>query len=227
MELHEMAGARANIYQFLYNLFAEPPSEELMAQLRDEEFLAHVREVFGSSDKALAAYVEELPSDESPVIEALRLEFDALFRVPGPAYATPYESVYCDGAGQSKGPVWGPSTGAVKRFYEQMGAGLAQDYPELPDYIGAELDFMRFLCTQEGAAWAEGDAESAARYLDAQNQFLREHLGRWVEPLTEVIKANAQTGFYRGLAEMTCDFVIQDAVALRLSLGEEQTAVRQ
>ncbi len=221
MELHEMAGARANVYQFLCSLFAGPPSEDLMAQLRDEEFLLHVRHVFGSSDETFVAYLGTLSPDESAPIEALRLEFDALFRVPGPAYATPYESVYCDGVGQSKGPVWGPSTGAVKWFYEQMGAGLTQDYPELPDYIGAELDFMRFLCAQEAEVWAEGDSESAARYLHAQNQFLNEHLGRWIEPFAEVMKANAQSGFYRGLAEMTCDFVTQDAVAVKVTFREE------
>jgi len=221
MGFHDMAGARASVYQFLHGFFSGPPSAELIRQLQGEEILTHLRSVFGASDKTFITYLKALPSGESPAIKALRLEFDALFRVPGPAYATPYESVYCDGVGQSKGPVWGPSTGAVKWFYEQMGAGLTQDYPELPDYIGAELDFMRFLCAQEAEVWAEGDSESAARYLHAQNQFLNEHLGRWIEPFAEVMKANAQSGFYRGLAEMTCDFVTQDAVAVKVTFREE------
>lgn len=192
-----------------------------MAQLRDEEFLLHVRHVFGSSDKTFIAYLEALPPGESGPIEALRLDFDALFRVPGRAYTRPYESVYCDTQGDRRGRVWGLSTGAVKRFYEQMGAGIAQDYPELPDYIGAELDFTRFLCAQEAEAWTDGDGESAARYLDAQNRFLNEHLGRWIGAFAEVMKANAQTGFYRGLAEMTCDFVTQDAISVKVAFQEE------
>jgi TorA maturation chaperone TorD len=43
-----------------------------------------------------------------------------------------------------------------------------------------------------------------------KQKFLEEHLGRWVGTLSEAIRKDAQTDFYKRLADLTEQFVRED-----------------
>lgn len=154
------------------------------------------------------------PGDEAAQEQALRLEYDALFRVPGPRYTRPYESVYRErrniGGQVVYGLVWGEATAAVKDLYTRAGAEVTDEIRELPDFIGLELAFMAFLCQQENRAWEQGDRDLARRYLELQREFLADHLSRWAGDFCQEMRAKAETGFYAGLAEMTGEYVLSD-----------------
>lgn len=213
-DLGQVAEARANIYRFLAQLYSAPPTAELLTWMAGEDFKQHVETVFGTAGAAL---IGALAGPLNP--EAVRLEYDALFRVPGERYLCPYESVY-RGRRVVKGrvvdgTVWGSATAEVERLYALAGARPAQKAGELPDFIGLELLFMAYLCDQEAEAWAAGNRDLAGRYLALQRDFLVNHLSRWADGLCDEIVAKAELDFYVGLARLTQAFLAADCAHIQ------------
>jgi TorA maturation chaperone TorD len=103
---------------------------------------------------------------------------------------------------------FGPSTRKVQEFYMKVGLQISKDYTELPDYIGLELACMEYLCARE--AELNSGSREMENVCNYQKQFLTEHLVCWVPHLCQRIKKNAQTRFYRDLAETTEEFVMHD-----------------
>lgn len=93
---------------------------------------------------------------------------------------------------------------AVVALYEEGGFELAEDFRDLPDHVAAELEFLYLLLFREGRAGAD-DA------LVLRKRLLGEHLGRWIGPFTDAVRAGAQCAFYRELAELTNRFVAMEA----------------
>lgn len=205
-ERRTLARARADIYRFLTQLFSGPPTAELLATLAQPEFQEHLQAVFGAAaDAFLEAIAAGLDAD------ALRQEYNALFRVPGERYLCPYESVY---RGRRvvddrviNGAMWGPWTRDVQRFHKLAGVALTSAAGGIPDFVGVELEFMHFLYGQEADAWSMGDQPQAERYADLRQQFLSTHLACWLGSLCDEMRARAREKFYVGLAEMAKAFV--------------------
>lgn len=205
----EICEARAGVYRFLAQLYSRPPTPELMEKVAEAEFQHYLREVFGEAAQSFLDAVAACPH-----LEALRLEYDALFRVPGDRYLCPYESAYrgrrvVDGR-VVYGPVWGPWARRVQNLYGQAGAELVREGGELPDFIGVEFEFMHFLCTREAEAWATAEPWRAEQYRSLQKEFLVEHLSRWVDSLADEMVVRAELGFYAALAELTKAFLVTD-----------------
>jgi putative dimethyl sulfoxide reductase chaperone len=132
-------------------------------------------------------------------LEEAILDFEALFRVPGSRYLSPYESVYrSEGAG-GRGCLCGPEAVAVEHLYLKEGLGPNGEFSELPDHVGVELEFMAILCLKALEAIQAGDAASAQEYHHQQYSFFMEHLGPWVRLLAERLASQAQTSLYRFL----------------------------
>ena len=212
-ELQRGAEARANVYRFLSGLYNAPPTPDTVGAMAEGEFAQHLEHVFGQSAGRMKHFLREFAGDEASY-RALKLEYDALFRVPGERYTRPYEAVHRDsqtvGGRPADGMVRGPATAAVQRFYSQAGAAISEEFKELPDFVGLELEFMRFLCVREAEGWEQGDVDVASRYRGWQQRFLSEHLARWVGDFCGELAARAESDFYRGLAEMTQEFVRRD-----------------
>jgi putative dimethyl sulfoxide reductase chaperone len=128
-----------------------------------------------------------------------RVDYAKLFVGPFGVPAPPYGSVYLEGERR----VMGGSTIHVRETYREAGLDISEDCCEAPDHIAVELEFMHFLAFKEGEATGRGDREGALRYANMQEEFLERHLGAWVSQFTDLIKAHAETEFYRGLAECT------------------------
>jgi len=221
-DYRDLAQARANVYSFLSTLYMSPPTAGLLPRLSQPDFIAHLRDLFGEVVELMENALAQ--GDEASREQNLRLEYDALFRVPGPRYTRPYESVYRDrqliGGQVVYGLVWGEATTAVKAMYAKAGVALAEETQELPDFIGLELGFMAFLCQQEGMAWERGDRDLARRYLELQREFLADHLSRWVSDFCQEMRAKAETGFYAGVAGMTREYVLGDQAEVEKLWGE-------
>ncbi len=99
------------------------------------------------------------------------------------------------------------SSMAVARLYEEGGFEIDENFRELPDHIAAELEFLYLLIFRENQARRSGEHEALASIARLRRRFLDEHLGRWVGPFTEAVRAGAQSDFYRELAELTRRFV--------------------
>jgi TorA maturation chaperone TorD len=142
-------------------------------------------------------------------IERLKIDYAKLFVGPYRLLAPPYGSVYLE----DERRVMGNSTMDVRNWYREEGVDIV--LKEVPDHIAIELEFMYLLIFKEVEAIRNSDFGSAAGYLKKQKAFLETHLGRWVSEFADNVEANAQTEFYKNLAQLTKSFVAKDLRSLR------------
>jgi putative dimethyl sulfoxide reductase chaperone len=197
------AAARARAYSFLALLCNQRPNAELIGRLRVVGVEGFLRMAKGQLDNALvhqgleeiAAFVAEAgEQSDAEVEELLAVDWTWLFRGVRPGYGPPppYEGVHLGGD-----PL--RALQAVSSVYRQYGVAPAADSgANRPDYIGMELDFLRFLCEQQVAAHEKGDEEGIEQWLKAEAAFLHNHIGKWASAYCQKAIGAARTSFYRG-----------------------------
>lgn len=130
-----------------------------------------------------------VPGVDTASLDALRREYTRLFIGPGEMACPPYESVHRDGEDENAtGPVLGPSTDAVERWYREYGLATSPDWSEMPDHVAAELEFVAYLL--------DVDETAAAQFLD-------EHPRAWLPAFLDDVAAATRQPFYASLAETT------------------------
>src|SRR4030067_733683 len=82
-----LANARANIYRFLASAFLTSPTDALLARVRDTDLRAAFADWMNGAEWQVIA--------TSP-LDALVVEYNRIFVVPGNGYVPPFESVYTD-----------------------------------------------------------------------------------------------------------------------------------
>lgn len=195
--------ARADMYRLLSACFYQP----------EEAFLEE--EVFGQLKTAMAQvnprWVPEAAVLEDTFraagCEVLMLDYSRLFLGPFDILASPYGSVYIDG----EKIVMGDSTMRTLELYRQGGFEVAGDFPEVPDHVAVELEFLYLLSLRIGQ---ETDAAERRRLVTLKRTFLEEHLGQWIEPLAAAVCKGAETEFYKTLAALTVRIVQEDVQEL-------------
>ena len=219
-EFAALANARADVYRFLATVFLAPPTVDLMARVRAAEFRA-----------AFSDWVDDAQWDGigAESLDALVLEYNRLFAVPGDAYVPPYESVYTDvvdleysrhmvsGAGDAPTRVgkllWGPSTVAVERCYAEAGFAVTRAAGEPPDHLGIELQFLARLCDEQASAWSANDVPEAIRLQHVEKEFLKTHPLCFVAALRARLDAASAHSFYRAAAQL-CESFLQSSAQL-------------
>jgi putative dimethyl sulfoxide reductase chaperone len=191
--------ASADLCRLLAACYYQPGPEFAEEKLFDSMVDAAAR-----LDDELTAEARRLRDDfasEDP--QELLIDYTRLFLGPIGAPAKPYGSVWLDG----RSSLMQESTLAVQALYAEGGFELGDDFHELPDHIAAEMEFLYLLLFRQAEACTKQDADELTRMAALQRRLLDEHLGRWIEPFTTALAANAQTAFYRGLAGLTRRFV--------------------
>ncbi|WP_458208019.1 TorD/DmsD family molecular chaperone [Haladaptatus sp. NG-SE-30] len=129
-------------------------------------------------------------------VHDLRTEYTRLFIGPAGPPCPPYESVYRDREdGDEFGPVNGPATVAIRRWYQEFGVHPAPDHSDLPDHIATELEFAAYLAD-----------EGVPEQLD---QFLDEHLRAWTDAFLTQVKAETREKFYAALVRTTREVLLR------------------
>jgi len=193
---------RSFVYEVLSLGFAYPEQgvierlRELLAQARDPALRA------GAPAERLDGLRRHLARVDRPDLESCH---NALFSgsVACPAHETEYES---DAFAKTH------QLADVAGFYRAFGLEVSGARPTMPDFIATELEFMSLLCRKEALAVSRGWAEQAAVTAQAEADFLRDHLGRWVGALCGGIRRETAdrpgaATFYRALAELCRLFV--------------------
>lgn len=191
--------ARADVYRLLSACFYQP----------EEAFLEE--EVFGqlktSMSKASPQFIVETVALEdafkSVSLEDLQLDYSRLFLGPFEILARPYGSIYLDG----EKIVMGDSTVRAQELYREGSFDIAEDFCEVPDHVAVELEFL-YLITFNMAQNPEG--EEKKRLLLLKRMFLSEHLGAWMSPFADAVRKGAGTEFYRQLAGVVENVVMED-----------------
>jgi TorA maturation chaperone TorD len=199
--------ARCASYRFLHCVYSYPVSETINF-LRDFILSFEYKHLIGhmgfDSQSVLGPLSDILHKDiQEEILEDLEVEYTRLFinsfnGIP----AKPYESVYLD-----KGHlVVGDATIRVREFYQDFGVGMCPDYPEPPDHIAIETEFMAYLIDQAIDAYASGNFKKADRFRDAQIRFLHQHLLCWAWNFSDRICVHTRHPFYRAVGLFSKQF---------------------
>jgi TorA maturation chaperone TorD len=201
--------ARSALYGFFSQAFLRGPSREFLAALISDDGTMNLREIFPD-----AAYQQELAQvrldarEGRLTLEGAILDFEALFRVPGDRYLSPYESVFRSQGADGRGRLCGPAAVAVEHLYLKEGLEPSAGFTELPDHVGVELEFMAYLCGKALRAMRTGDRTRLAEYRRHQQQFFQEHVDAWIRLLAEQLASQAQTSLYRFLGNFLNLFLV-------------------
>ena len=187
-KLSELAEFRSKIYGFLSSVYIQIPSHNFVKTLLGEEvssFLSTLPPNIGlpqGMEEGLEDIQRFIETSSGQAVEevhqGLSVDYTRLFRgiMPGYGPPPPYESVYRDGGRV----LMGRSSVEVQRKYAAAGVQTPAEYNEPPDYIGLELDFMRFLAEKEAECWRKDERDSALAYLNMERDFLDEHIMKWI-----------------------------------------------
>ncbi len=143
--------------------------------------------------------------------DQLRL-FIGLDRVLAPVW----ESVYFN----ENRLVFQQQTLQVREWYARFGLQIERLNREPDDHIGLELNFVAHLAARALEA-VEEDAQAFEELLQAQRDFLSEHLLRWGPAWAKLVKQYAETDFYRGIANLTHGALLVAAETLQIQMPKE------
>lgn len=201
--------AREDLARFLAACYYQPGPE-----LAEEEVCASIVQAAALIDPELEQIAERLRAAfETISPDELLLDYSRLFLGPFEIPAKPYGSVWLEG----EKVAMGSSTVAVRELYRQGGFEMADDFPELPDHVAVELEFLYLLTFRENEGRRAGDAQALRDIGEQKSRFLREHLGEWIGAFAEAVRKSAGTEFYRQLAALTEAFILAEKEAAESS----------
>lgn len=189
------ATARVDLLRFLSACYYEPTADFTEEKLFDSMVLA-TRQAY----PGLAGLAGKLGQAFAAVnLQTLLVDYTRLFLGPMKALASPY------GASWLPTPMVGDEVlpPVVLDFYAEGGFEIDAELAELPDHVAIELEFLYLLSFNQRQADLVGSASDITSTAGLRARFLQEHLGAWIGPFTQAVKANAETTFYRVLAELT------------------------
>ena len=228
-EMAVLANSRSASYSFLANIFNQRPDNSLVQgiqELNTEDWLSSFSEegfsgVMREGVLLIQNYVISI-KDISPETVLLELARDRTRLVRGimKGYGPPppYEFVY---AGYKDAELLKEHTQA-RLSYAEAGVIVNEEVKNSPDFIGIELDFMRHLTQTEAQAWEEDRFDEACEMLRKQQAFLKDHLVTWVPRYCEEMFKEANLDFYRGIAQLTRGFVLEENEKVSEYLGEAE-----
>jgi TorA maturation chaperone TorD len=147
----------------------------------------------------------------------LKMDYTRLFIGLGFLHTAPWESVYFN----RERLVFQEQTMQVREWYARFSLQTERLNREPDDHIGLELIFIAHLATLTLNSIEMNDQLAAEKYLQAQRDFLFEHLLRWGPAWTRLVKEHAGTDFYRGLAHLTYGALLAAAEQLQVELPRE------
>jgi putative dimethyl sulfoxide reductase chaperone len=193
------AVAREDLCRFIAACYYEPGPEFAQEGLF-EAMLEAARRI----DPELAALAAPLgPDFVAQDLQTLLVDYTRLFLGPIEPLARPNGSFWL--GGETK--LMQDSTLAVQGIYREGGFDIDEAFHELPDHVAVELEFLYLTLFRRNEAQHSGDADALREVTRLQQRFLAQHLGAWIVPFTDAVKAGAQTAFYRDVAVLTQRFV--------------------
>lgn len=135
----------------------------------------------------------------------------------GKVLAAPWESVYFS----ELRLVFQKETLQVREWYARYGLQAERINQEPDDHIGLELIFVSQLATRAAQALEQGETQAAEELLQAEDQFLTQHLLRWGPTFGRLVIEHAATDFYRGLGHLVRGTLLALAAAHNLKMPKE------
>lgn len=185
-DLVEQAARRARLAALLGRLLLAEPGPDAADLVRGIDEL----EPLGRADAELSAEYERLVLREVPL----------------------FESVFLGTDGQRGGPIVAEVLDWYRRY--DFDEGDAWRVPSA-DHLGVELRFLGHLIAREAGAWDADRPDDAARFVEAQREFLAAHLGQWGEVAVAAVARRAGASPYAALACAVGELLVSEAERLR------------
>jgi TorA maturation chaperone TorD len=211
------------LFGLLGKVLYRKPEESWLTTLINEDVFADVP--FGAEQaevnkglEILRLWAEENRGGISAKeLAAINKDHLYLFTGVGPALAPVWESVYFS----EMRLLFQEQTLQVREWYARYGLQVEQKNKEPDDHIGLELGFVAHLATLALASIETGDDPAAEQNLQAQRDFLAQHLLRWGPAWAELVEKHAETNFYRGLAHLTNGALLAAADLLQIRASND------
>lgn len=203
-ELKELLYAREYAYDILRRFFLEEPTEEYLKvfvqrnMIEQFPFIGDSKEIEEGARLVKEHYQKFDVVTNKSHYDDLHWDYTKLMIGPFELLAPPWESVYV----QKEAMLFQKCTMDVRKTYQHFGFSTADYNMEADDHIGLELDFLYHLnklCQQSAD---EGNLQEVGYLLTEQEKFLKEHLLVFVPELSKNMMENADTSFYKGMAQI-------------------------
>jgi len=202
-----LAKARRDLYGLLSSAYLQLPEKKTL-ELKWEPALRLLNDPQKGSEEAFKEIREGLnlvnahsrgkDQTAEDALTKISMDWTRLFRgVARDGILPPYESLYRPLRPQKK-----PAQ-EVNRLFSKMGIQVPEEWHQPSDYIGVELDFMRFLCEKEWNVRDSAGSNALRETIEAEKSFLEDHLALWVPIFCERMLGEAQEKHYRGIAHLT------------------------
>lgn len=179
--------ARAEVYGLLAALYYNPPSADLMAQLR-----VAVTEAPNAGGFLEEPWREVVAAARASTDEQVQDEFESLFGGVGRPEVFVYGSHYLSGFLNEKPLV------ALRDDLAALGLARDESMPETEDHFAYLCEVMRYLIAGDDIAVAN---------LTQQQRFFSTHLQPWAPRLCQALKQHPKARFYAALAGFTEAFL--------------------
>jgi len=201
-ELIELMESRKAVYTFLSTAYFEEMTLAFLEGLRNEPV---------ALDGTLGAFAQSLANADLAQVRCdLAAEYARLFLNMSRTPIPPYESVYTS----DLHILMQDARDEVLATYRSEGIVVVTEVNIPEDHLALELDFMVKMCQKTIDALVDGSEDEADRCLDVQAAFVEKHLCNWVPQLCLDVKSRTRQQFYRGVAELTEQFIASEAELL-------------
>lgn len=183
---------------FAARLFEESPQEDLVEQLIEQRSYL-LEPPFSSVAQAASKDLSEYLGSEDFALQEVNQDYTYLFYMVGVSHTSPYESVYRT----DDKTLFGPTTLEVREAYRAFEVKVEKEGSTPDDHIGYELSFLAHLLNLAAQAHEVSNAEQVEKITESIRAFLSEHLLVFAPIYLKNVRTQAQTPFYRALAEIT------------------------
>ena len=222
--LQTLSKIRRDLYGLLSSAYIQLPEMKTL-ELKWESAVELLRYPQKESEKAFKqmqkglnlvnSYGSKKDRIDEEILMNLSKDWTRLFRgVVRDGILPPYESLYRPERRQKK-----PAQ-QINRLFSEMGVQVPEEWHQPSDYIGVELDFMRFLCEKEMRLRDDGEPNTLREAVEAENSFLEEHLALWVPIFCKRMFQQAHEDYYRGVARLTAGLVAYDGTYVKTILSD-------
>jgi TorA maturation chaperone TorD len=149
-------------------------------------------------------------------LKDVKVDYTRLFTGMRKLPVVPWESVYFS----DERLVFQESTLKVRSWYRQFGLESVDLYKEPDDHIGLEISFVGHLAGSALLAIQNDNSNEANQKINAQRDFLSQHLILWGPMWSSLMIEYARTPFYRGVALLTRGMLLEMARIYELKVPD-------
>lgn len=199
------------VYTFLSRLFAREVDLQLLHAMKDlKSVFEHLsssteNQYFREGCRIISDFIEDSAKnpEENNLLVDLAAEYASLFLNVGPKPVYLVESVYLG----KHHTLYEDPYFEVLDAYRMLGFEKSSEFKEPEDHLAVELEFMAKLVDLTKQCLDTSNISYARGYLKLQEEFLNEHLAKWVPQLSQKIEEATANKLYTGLARLLRGFI--------------------